>query len=498
MKKTILLAAAAVSAMAFAGTASAQHTLTFRATAAAGDIDSGDVGGATGSYKLAAEAANVAPTFGTFALVDTLSASASLPSGNVILTVALSGGTYGAAVTGAAVTADAPACTTFTATPSSGGALGSTSVTYIISNSSAGCGAFNLDLPIAPNAGVPVTVTTTLATEAGTPIDGLTASRAVLTRPSAFNTNINGAVGGAVGGLTDTFATLTVLPVYTTFKLGVGAHAGAETATVAQLGTVEILADTTAYRDLAKTFVTTADVTAATVTVTGDYTAFDGAGGATTLGGIAQASAAGTVRTFSGPALTTALVDAGLASASVTPEPFIVTRETAAVAIPTSTYAVSVAYTLASPAYTPEGPFAGNFETIGRDGTNVIVPWLNSNSIQTTNGTTNIIRLGNVSGTAVGPVFAQVLNSTLTAGVATAPVQLFPSIAANGERVISTAALTTALGEFGRGDVQISIEAPASAITARRYATLANGSVTEVPNGTVASDQTPADVTDVP
>ena len=64
--------------------------------------------------------------------------------------------------------------------------------------------------------------------------------------------------------------------------------------------------------------------------------------------------------------------------------------------------------------------------------------------------------------------------------------------------MISTAALTTALGEFGRGDVQISIEAPASAITARRYATLANGSVTEVPNGTVASDQTPADVTDVP
>ncbi len=501
MTKKILLAAAAVSAMAFAGAASA-HTLTFRATAAVADIDSGDVGGATGSYKLAIEAANVTPTFGTFALADTLTAGASLPSGNVLLTISLAGGTFGSAVTGAAVTADAVACPTFTATPSTGGASGSTSVTYLISNSSAGCSSFNLDLPVAPNAGVPVTVTTTLQTEALTPIDGLTASRQILTRPSAFNAVINGAISPATpaGALGDTFATLTVLPVYTTFKTGTGGHTGApETATVAQLGTVEILADTTAFRDLAKTSVTLADVLTATVAVTGDYSAFDGAGGSTTLGGIPESSITGSVRNFSGAPLTTALVAAGAAGAApVSPEAFVVTRETAVTAIPTSAYTVSVGYTLVAPTYTPEGPFAGAFETIGRDGTNVVVPWLNSNSIQALNGTSNIIRLGNTSGAIVGPVYAQVLNNTLTAGVTTTPVQLFPNIAANGERVINTATLTSALGEFGRGDVQISVEAPANVITARRYATLANGSVTEVSNGTVASDQTPADVNDVP
>ena len=54
--------------------------------------------------------------------------------------------------------------------------------------------------------------------------------------------------------------------------------------------------------------------------------------------------------------------------------------------------------------------------------------------------------------------------------------------------------LTTALGEFGRGDVQISVEAPSNTITARRYATLANGSVTQLNSGTVAADQNQVNV----
>lgn len=504
MTKKILLAAAAASAMAFAGAANA-HTLTFRTTAtpningsAVTGTGTSGTGSATTPYKLAVESTATTPTSAIFELNATL-AGGSFPSGNNFIQIDLTGGTFSAALNSSAVTA--AGCTVVL---SSGGAVGSSTAKFLVSSSGGTCNSADMNLPIKPNAASTVTVTTTLTTEAGSPIDpdGTNVaplapnqeSLLIVSRPSAFNAVINGAIGAApAGALTDTFATLTVTPVYTTFKVGGNGHAGGETATVGQLGTVEIYADTTAYRDLAKNVVAIADVTGSTTTVTGSYAAFAGAGGAVTLGGIAPSPALTTSSTsavFTGAPITTALVDAGTGAAPVSAEPFIVTRQTAAIAIPTSSYTVALTYTLDPAFYIASESTTGSFETIQRDGTNVIVPWLNSNSIQAVNGTSNIIRLGNTSSAPAGPVYAQVLNSTATAGVATAPVQLFPNIAANGERVISTATLTSALGEFGRGDVQISVEAPANTITARRYATLANGSVTEVSNGSVASDQT--------
>lgn len=483
MTKNILLAATAASVMAFAGAASA-HTLTFRTIGAGGAIDTTETGGLpTAPYALAAEAIPVAPGFATFALTDALSGG-NLPSGNVVLTITLTGGTWGGAVGAGAITAG-PGCSTFTSTLSTGGTVGGTTATFIVSNSAPDCPAFNLDLPIAPNTGSAVTVTTTLATELNTPIDGLTASRQVVSRPSAFGVTINSAIGA--GALGDTFATLAVLPVYTTFSTAAGAHTAApETATVGQLGTIQVTVDTTVHRDLADNLVAAGDVTDADVVVTGNFNAFNGAGGNVTLGGAAADTVTGTTATLNNRqvALTAAA------------QPFQVTRETGGV-IPSSTYSAQVAYTLNATFYNQEGPVSGALETIQRDGTNVIFPWMNSTSVQTATGTTNIIRLGNVSGAASGPVFAQVLNAANSAvgyTPAAAPVQLFANIPANGEVVINTATLTGALGNWGRGDVQISVEAPSNTITARRYATLANGSVTELNSGTVAADQNQVNV----
>lgn len=483
MTKNILLAATAASVMAFAGAASA-HTLTFRTIGAGGAIDTFETGGTpTTAYALAAEASAITPPSATFALIDTLTAGASLPSGNVILTIALTNGTWATGgLTAANVnTTGIAGCGTFTATPSSGGAAGGTSATFIISNSSAGCGSFNLDLPVVPGATGTVAVTTTLATEAGTPIDGLTASRNIVTRPSAFGVAIDGAIGA--GALGDTFATLTVLPVYTTFFVGAAGHnGGGETSTVGQLGTIRVTVDTTVHRDLADNLVATTDVTDADTVVTGSFSAFNGAGGAVTLGGVGATINAGA---------TTATINDQQVLLTAAAQPFIVTRENGGV-IPSSNYSATVSYTLNAAFYNQEAPVTGALEAIGRDGTNVVFPWMNSTSVQTATGTTNIIRLGNIASTVSGPVFAQVLNSTNAATgyvPAAAPVQIAASIPANGEVVINTATLTTALGNFGRGDVQISVEAPSNTITARRYATLANGSITEFESGTVANDQ---------
>jgi len=491
MSKNILLAATAVSVMAFAGAASA-HTLTFRAAAApTTDIDAGETGGPTSPYKLAMESSLAAPAFATFALVSTLSPGSQFPSGNNFVQIDLVGGTFQSGLSSSAVSA--PGCTSVL---SSGGVAGGTTAKFLVSSAGSGCNLANLDLPIKPNAGAEVSVTTTITTEAGAPIDPPSAATLkVLSRVDAFKVVYDSAIGG--GALGDTFATLTQNPVYTTFSTAAGAHTGGvETSTVGQLGTVKIVVDTTAYKDLAKNRVVLGDVTEAGVTVDGNFNAFNGSGGSAALGTALTINAGATQASLaSSSAVATALVfDAATlpAAPTVSGVPFIVTRETAATAIPTSTYKASVSYKLDASSYVQEGPAAGDLETIGRDGTNVVFPWMNSSAVQGLNGTSNIIRLGNVSGSATGPVYVQVLNS-VNAGAdyvpATAPVQLFPSIEANGERVINTGTLTAALGEFGRGDLQISVEAPSNTVTARRYATLANGSVTELTSGTVASDQ---------
>jgi hypothetical protein len=485
MNKNVLLAAAAVSVMAFAGAASA-HTLTFRTAAApTTDIDAGETGGATLPYKLAVEASTVTPPSAVFALVSSLSAGSTFPSGNNFIQIDLNGGTFASGLTASTVVA--PGCTSVL---SSGGAAGSTTAKFLISSAGGACNLANLDLPIAPNAGAEVSVTSTISTEAGAPIDPPSAATLkVLSRVNAFSVVVDSAIGaGAVG---DTFATLTANPVYTEFSTAPGAHAGGgETATVGQLGTVRILVDTTAYKDLNKNLVVAADVTEAGVTVDGNYNAFNGAGGSVALGTPLTVNAAATQATLASSLAVATSLTGG-------PVPFIVTRETANTAIPSSTYKATISYKLLATAYNQEGPVVADLETIGRDGTNVVFPWMNSSSVQGATGTSNIIRLGNISGSASGPVYAQVLNSVNSGAgytAATAPVQLFPNIAANGERVINTATLTAALGEFGRGDVQISVEAPSGTVTARRYATLANGSVTELNSGTVASDQNQVNV----
>ena len=495
MTKNVLLAATAVSVMAFAGAASA-HTLTFRAAPTLpAHISAVETTGPALPYKLAIESSLTTPTFNTFALVSTLSAGSQFPSGNNFVQIDLVGGTFNSALASSAVVA--PGCTSVL---SSGGAAGSTTAKFLVSSAGGGCNLANLDLPIKPNAGAEVSVTTTLSTEAGAPIDPPSAATLkIISRVDAFKVVFDSAIGS--GALGDTFATLTANPVYTTFKLGADAHGAGETATTGQLGTIKLVVDTDAFKDLAKNAVVLGDVTEAGVTVDGNFNAFNGTGGSAALGTALTINGAATQGTLaSSLAVATSLVmEASLvpAAPAVSGVPFIVTRETAATAIPTSNYKASISYKLDTASYNQEGPAVGDLESIGRDGTNVVFPWMNSSAVQGATGTSNIIRLGNIAGSASGPVYAQVLNS-VNAGAgytpAAAPVQLFPSIAANGERVINTTTLTTALGEFGRGDVQISVEAPSGTVTARRYATLANGSVTELNSGTVAADQNQVNV----
>lgn len=496
MTKNVLLAAAAVSVMAFAGAASA-HDLTFRATGtAAAHIVLADATAPGVTYPLATEAKTPSVASNTFALGDRLT-SGNLPSGNVLLTITLENAVFGTGIGAANVMADTSlgGCTTFTAAPSTGGGAGTNTATFVISNSAADCAGYYLDLPISVVASGEVVVTTNLRTDgAETPIDQSTGlgRKVIISRPNAFEMVVNGAIGSN-GALGDTRATLDVSPAYTTFKETGVYHTGAtfgvgsvaEDDTNAQLGTAALLVDLTAKYGLFRTDnVLLAHVTDADLIANGNFSAINAK-----LGGVASDSEPGVANFLNR--------QAALATSKAAPAPLAFSVVHAAGAIPASTYSLDTTYVLNATLYNPETTLPAALETIERDGTNVVFPWMNSSSVQTATGTSNIIRLGNVSSTPAGAVYVQVLNAVNSAPgyvAATAPVEVFPSIAANGERVINTATLTSKLGEFGRGDVQVSVEARPETITARRYATLANGSVTEFQSGTVASDQNQVNV----
>ena len=499
MTKNILLAATAVSVMAFAGAASA-HTITFRpagAESAATHIHAPDATGTGTTYPLAQEAKTPSNT-NVFALANTL-ASGTLPSGNVLLTVELVGNAkFATAPTAASVfkpfapfNVGPATCSTFTAAASV--APTATTATFIISNSSPDCNTFWLNLDVQVLGAGDVSVRTTLVTDGPqTPIDGGSATKVIISRPDAFAWTVDRSItlprtlgNGAYG---DTVATLDVSPAYTTFKVGAGFHvAPDETASVGILGTAALMVDTTAQYGLLRTDdVLVAHVTDLDAVASGDFSVLNAVFGTVTD------SAHGQTATFSNLEATSVVQDKALPVLTAANEFEVI--KTVSGAIPTSEYKIAVEYDLDTAHYNQETAPERDLEKIDRDGTNIIFPWMNSTRIQDANGSSNLIRLGNIGATATGAVFGQVLNTVPSlegTGYVrlTTPTELYSTIAARGERVVNTTLLTDKLGDFGRGDVQISIEARPENITARRYATLANGSVTEFESGTVANDQ---------
>lgn len=505
MTKNILLATAALGLIAFAGQASA-HDLSFRATAAAGDIDANAVnqtprpfaGGGNadllGVYLIANEALGSQLGSGILALTDELSAGAALPSGNNLYTITLSpNATFGAPVTNANVRGGAASGGNCTVVLSSGGQANSRSVTFLVSTTGGGggqCIDFDLDLPVLPSAVGTVTVTTDLRTDGfNTPIDGGTDSLDVITAINAFEPAVSAAITGnqATGSGSDSFARL-VAPTYTTLSAD-------PTNDTALIGRLAIYVDTRAQRNLTPgTFVTLGDVTDADITIEGNFNAFNANLSRATFEGVNADSITANLATFNNRQ--GVLVE----NQTARPTPGNQVRLTTdGGVIDFSTYFGNITYTLTTTNFVQEGPARFQLETIEREGTNVILPWMNDQNIATTNGSSNTVRVGNMSGNPA-QVSARVRNNApgaAGAGFAINPNYVVIGTApARGELQITTDVLTNRLGAFGRGDVELVIEAAPADVTTRRYL-VRNGVTTEVSNGSIASEQTPDDINDI-
>lgn len=131
---------------------------------------------------------------------------------------------------------------------------------------------------------------------------------------------------------------------------------------------------------------------------------------------------------------------------------------------------------------------SGALQSINRNGTNITFPWTQSATQGAASGTISVFRIGNLSGTtASGEVFVEVKNSS-EAGYMNPGIQsVAASIAPGGEFVINSATLESTLGNYGRGDIEFTVEANANTLTGRQFV-VRGDVIQQVQGGTIFQD----------
>jgi hypothetical protein len=380
------------------------------------------------------------------------------PSGNIIMQLQLNGGTFRGALSGATAFnfsgCNDTAPNEATANVSIGGANGGNTVTFLISNLN-DCGngdnptvaiPFDINSPTSD-----VSLVMTIFTESGTvPVDAVPANG--LTIPlvemvSAFDVVIDDE------NFADVIADVEAVD---------GPYLDFTNPGENDLGSIDLEMDTSVYVDLAgagpATTAVIGNILAADVTITGSFAPFRQAnGGDSELGGdnmtVNTAGTSAGIRfdtTVTAPEQPIAdIVNSGGLDFEVTPD-----LETP---IQKSNYNASVNVDLAAGFidFTAAGPLA----PITRNGSSAILPWTASNTQAGGTGSNNFVRVSNPTTLAYGPIFATVLaassNGSTTVGTT---ATLAPSLAAGAEVVFTAAQLETLLGNFGRADIEISVE----------------------------------------
>ncbi len=391
----------------------------------------------------------------TIALATFSVVSGTFPSGNVIVNASISGATFDAALTGLSL--DFADCTAgATAVISTGGAEGSTSVSWVVSNldkcltTDVVVVTLPLDLDLV---GAPVSVTLGVVTESGsTPVDGgpQTVSSFITTTTPAYSASIKAAAASTV--------TANVSEVTGAYKKFVATTV--PSIIKADLGSVQLKADTAVAIDISGTLTKAiiGDYLTASIVATGDLTAFQEVVDPVSLDGTIATSKTTTAATF-------AAVEGGAFGTAFTGAAVFAVETDADTAIPASTYTIAVTPTLEA-ALTGAGNLAVSstaataVSNIARNGTSVKLPWVVSATQAGASGTgaVNFIRVTNRTAVAFGPITATVLASN-NAGSLAKTAQLAPSLAAGSELLVNSGSLETLLGSnFGRGDIEVTVE----------------------------------------
>lgn len=436
MTKKLLLAAASVVAMSFAGAASAADL----SIAIGGQT----VTGADSRYTLASEI----ETALTGQIAATIAYDDVLPQAdNIKLTFTLSNGaTFSSSVASSALTGFGQVII------SEGGTAGSSSVTFLVSN------------PVAPvgDAGSSATLTTNIRVAAGatpglqvrtttennTPIEGGNEPSSPLTFIDYESFLVTSAAPAATN------------PYYATIASGFTQFANGSDVDSAVLGTVTVDFADDVFIDLAGNAADEDQFDEAVVTIKGSSTNIDYSvnNGATVDGDEITLTAPGT---------------------------YTITANADGDAVNTSSYSATADISF-GPAYEDVSDRAlGSLSSILREGTSVIVPWVASNTLGSTNNTRNVVRISNSADVATGQVYLEVVTSAAAQGVAPTftpgLVATGLTVPAGGDLQISSAQMEQFLGgDFRRADIRVTVEAAADDLIFRSRIAQGNGTVEEI------------------
>lgn len=445
MKKQTLLGAIALTTLAVgaAGAANAQQYTVVSKAVGASTVSAA----ATVASEVTLGAVN---SKGSLGLAVTPSLTAILPGGNSILSFTLTGGhTFGTNVTPGAIVANG-ACAPTTSI-SSGGLAADNTVSFLIS----GLGGCTNGVPI--TALLPATlannttalgVSTTFKTELGTSIDGGAASLTKIVQfAPAFKVTTTADVVVSAATLASGFKALTDAALGTVVVSVTGHSKGID-----NVALVAVAGDVTKAD-----FKFVGNQTAKTVSLKYDATAIP------TTGLLSVALPVG---------------NAGAITAVVGGD-----------AIPASTYTVDTTLTLAAGYTAPAATGAQSLQSITREGSTYLIPWVSSGTLAQATGNSTVMRISNIGTATTGAVSAELLNSSTGVAPSTALVPLSAGITKNGEVVITGASLQAAIGsDFGRGDIRITVEALPGGLIARRFIQNVNaGALTEVSMGRTAA-----------
>ena len=404
----------------------------------------------------------------------------SFPTGNVLVFVDVTGGTFTAPLDGTEVGG------TTTSVISSGGLKGGSSVTFLISgadmcaaDTTAGADTTcSLNLPLALD-GSDVTVSVGLETDAGAPVDNTDQSTKVTA------TIIDTLPAFQVAVTADMVATTADLNATNgPFEDLLGAPADAV------IGTILAGANTVSYAmgpartvnvDFGDTDVSAAQAGAITFTLTGEQDAFSTDAMLGTTGNITVDAGAAITPNATTDVAAGTLVFGALTTVTLVPDTMV--------AIARSGYDVEVTIPVAAP---PVGVTtglvgSGALQSVDRNGTTIVFPWTQTSTLGAASGTTSVYRIGNLGSVATGAIFAEVKNASEAGYMNPGIVQIGASIAADGELVATSSTLETALGNYGRGDIEFTAEADPDTLTGRQFV-VRGDVIQQVQGGTIQED----------
>ena len=398
---------------------------------------------------------------------------AAFPSGNLTLFVEVSGAAFAEGLDGDEVSGSDGAATptTINSTVSTGGEEGAQAVSYVISEADIcdDTGNCEIALPLLLD-GDDVVVSVGLETDAGQPVDN-----------SSEDDLEDVTVAQIVPAFTVEFDADETNPIATLdSEFEQFADGGL-------LGSIDVQAtvagETTVTTSIDGDPVSSDDIESIVYTITGSYVGIedleigvDGSGSADAEINEGETAAVfedegGTQ--FGDAAQTYTLISDGEGSG----------------AIQRSGYSASVEITVDDGSPLTEGDtFTGQLASVVREGTQIIFPWSQSASQGAASGVNSVYRFGNLSNEDIDAVFVEVRNSSNAAyeadGVALIPDADIPS---GGEFTINSTQLEEVLGNYGRGDLEFTIEVLPENLTGRQFV-VRNGNLEQTIGGTIAQD----------